>query len=291
MRSRKSAMITELAVFVCAAVLLAALCALAAQAQIVEEKAEHTITITFSDEGVKVSPADPYAVDVNTGTNCVTILKKGDYLLTGSADEGQVVVSVPEEKKVNLELAGLDLHCSTGPALWIRSAEKAVVTLAGKTVNRLADSADYTPLWEEQETPNACLRSECDLDIRGSGALSVEAAYRNGIAAAGDLRIQKATVSVSAPYTALRAKTLEVRSAAVDITAYTNGIAVKSDDEDKGWLRAKNSSIVITAGYVGILTTGEADIQDSCTLLINSDTPLECGGEVSLPRNVRPRQE
>ena len=97
MRSRKAAKWTEFFVFLAAAALLAILCAVAAHAQIVEEKKDPTITIQFSENGVTVTPQNPYAVWVEPGTSKVMILQKGSYLLTGASSEGQVIVDLSEK--------------------------------------------------------------------------------------------------------------------------------------------------------------------------------------------------
>ena len=283
MRSRKAAMWAEVLVFLAAALLLGALCAVAAHAQMMEEKADPTITITFSENGVTVNPADPYAVWVEPEINRVTILKKGNYLLTGTSEDGQVVVLLSKKKKVELELAGLDLQSSRGPAIWVRSADKAVITLAGKTVNRLADSMNYESPASDDEDVNACLYADCDLEIKGSGALSVEGSYRNGIRSHADLKIKKSTVVVSAPYVGLRANTVDIDGATVELNCYTYGVLAKAKSEERGWLRAERSSLMIEAGMVGIRTSGDLEIAQSCMAVINSETPVECGGVLTVP--------
>lgn len=287
MRSRKAAIRAEILVFLAAILLLGALCGVAAHAQIIEEKADQTITITFSDSGVTVSPADPYAVWVDSETNCVTILQKGSYLLSGTSADGQVVVSLSKNKKVELELAGLDLQCTRGPAIWVRSADKAVITLAGKTVNRLADTMNYESPAADDEDVNACLFADCDLEIKGSGALQVDGNYRNGIRSKDDLEIKKATLVVSAPYIGLRANTVDLQGATVDLNCYTYGILAKSKKEESGWVNADNSSLMVEAGLAGIQATGDLRIAPSCMAVIHSDTPLSCAGTLQAPDLVQ----
>ena len=98
MRSRKAALRAEIGLFT-AALLLFCLCGAALlYRQVLEENKDSTIEIEFSDSGVAVTPYDPYAVHVEPETNRVTILQKGEYLLTGSAEEGQVVVALSKKK-------------------------------------------------------------------------------------------------------------------------------------------------------------------------------------------------
>lgn len=281
MRSRKAAKRTELLVFLAAAALLAILCAVAAHAQIVEEKKDPTTTIQFSENGVTVTPQNPYAVWVEPGTSKVTILQKGSYLLTGSSSEGQVIVDLSKKKKVELELAGLDLQSSAGPVIWAKNAEKLTVILASKTVNRLTDSLSYSGEATQDEDANACLYATCDLEIKGTGALSVEGNYRNGIRTKADLAIKKAMLVVSAPYIGLRGNTVNLQNATVELDCYTYGVLARSKKPERGWVNAEQTSLSIEAGMVGVRTSGNLNFDPSCMVQINSETPIECEGEAN----------
>lgn len=285
MRSRKAALRAEIGLFT-AALLLFCLCGAALlYRQVPEENKDPTIEIEFSDSGVAVTPYDPYAVHVEPETNRVTILQKGEYLLTGSAEEGQVVVALSKKKKVNLELAGLSLHCSTGPAIWVRSADKATITLAGKTVNFLSDGMDYAgEAIAENEECDACVFSQCDLDIRGSGALSVQGAYRDAIHSKGDLQIKKSSVIAEAPYAGLHAKTVQMNKATLELSCYTYGILAKSKKPEKGWVEADATSLVVEAGMAGIKTSGDLRLPQSDMVQIQSETPTDCAGTMQVEK-------
>ena len=71
----------------------------------------------------------------------VTITGKGDYVLTGS-HQGQVVIAAGEEDKVHLILQGAEIVSPEGPAIYAKSCDKLIVTLAAGTENVLADTLD-----------------------------------------------------------------------------------------------------------------------------------------------------
>lgn len=71
------------------------------------------------------------------------ITAAGTYLLTGSRTE-TLVIAAGENDKVQLVLDNADLQCADGPAIYIQSADKVLLTLAEGSVNTLSDGSSYT---------------------------------------------------------------------------------------------------------------------------------------------------
>ena len=76
-------------------------------------------------------------VTVDGGT--VTITAAGTYRISGTLDDGQVVVDATDAGTVALILDGASISSSTGAAVDIRQADAAVVSLADGSANSLGD--------------------------------------------------------------------------------------------------------------------------------------------------------
>ncbi len=110
-------------------------------------------TITLGD--TIVVNGDGAEVDGST----VTITAGGDYVLTGTLADGQVVVDSDDDGTVTLVLAGVDIYDSTSAPLYVAGAEDTVIVLAEGTTNRLSDGDSYV-FEDDEDEPNATLFSK-----------------------------------------------------------------------------------------------------------------------------------
>lgn len=76
--------------------------------------------------------------------SAVTITEAGTYHISGTLGEGQIVVEAGNEAVVRLILDNADITNSTGAAIAVMSAEKAVVMLADGTDNTLGTASADT---------------------------------------------------------------------------------------------------------------------------------------------------
>ncbi|MBO4837118.1 MAG: carbohydrate-binding domain-containing protein [Clostridia bacterium] len=198
--------------------------------------------ITFSDEGVLVNGSG-VAVDGTTAR----ITQPGTYMVTGSCADGQLLVEVTKDEKVQLVLGGLSLSCSDSAPLYVLSADKVSLTLAPGSSNFFSDGAVYTRPFEKE--PNACICARDDLTINGSGELKVEGNNNNGIGCKNDLKIVSGTVTVTAVKNALKGNdSVAIKDGIITLTAGKDGI--KSDNEDepgKGYVYVGGGTLDITA--------------------------------------------
>lgn len=136
----------------------------------------------------------------------VTISADGTYIVKGSLANGQILVDLPgDEDKAQIVLDGASVHNETGPALYVRQADKVFVTLAEGSVNELTDGAEYVAT-DDGNDPKAALYSKDDLVINGSGALNVTGSYYHGIASTNDLKVTGGSITVSSVQDAFHGK-------------------------------------------------------------------------------------
>lgn len=179
----------------------------------------------------------------------VTIDVAGTYVISGELANGQVCVNVAETDKVQLVLAGAQIHNETGAALFVEQADKCFVTLAEGTENKLSDGSDYS-FAEGEDEPNATLFSKDDLTINGTGALAVTANYSDAIASKDELTITGGTYDISATEDGLRGKdSLKICDGTFTVEAGEDCLkSSRDDDPTKGFVCIDGGMFELNAG-------------------------------------------
>ena len=183
----------------------------------------------------------------------VTISAEGTYVVSGSLDDGRLVVEVADTDKVQVVLNGASIHNEDGPAFYVRQADKCFVTLADGTTNTLSDGTDYV-LEDGSDEPYATLFSRADLTLNGSGTLTVTSSYRHAVCSKDDLVITGGTYVVDAVEDALRGRDC-VKIADGDFTLTAGGDGIKSNKDTKatkGFVSIDGGTFTIQAGDDGI---------------------------------------
>ncbi|MBQ4111339.1 MAG: carbohydrate-binding domain-containing protein [Clostridia bacterium] len=208
----------------------------------------------------------------------VTVTRAGTYLVSGTAADGQIIVDTTDESKVILLLNGASLSCSTGPAIFIRSAPKKVVisTVAG-SVNILSDGTGYVVPDEEQTEgeiyPNACIYSCEDLDLDGTGELHITGNADKGINTKDDLKIKSGTLTVTSVGVGIRANdSLEMSGGTVTVNSGGDGVkTANTETEGKGYLTVEGGSLYITAKGDGLSAATDLTVSSGNLVLTTTD--------------------
>ena len=173
---------------------------------------------------------------VSVSGSSVTITQSGDYYFTGSLSDGQILVEAPSEEKVKLILDGVDITCTTGPAILINDAKKCTIELADGSSNYLADSA-------KDDVNNGVIFSNDTLRIKGSGSLEITANNAHGIASDDDVIIESGTYVINSKKSGIFAHDdITINGGDLTIFGGTNGI------KSKGTLNMNGGRAVVSGG-------------------------------------------
>ncbi|MCB1756623.1 MAG: carbohydrate-binding domain-containing protein [Gammaproteobacteria bacterium] len=192
----------------------------------------------------------------------VTIESAGTYRLSGTLGDGQITVDTDDKEVVRLIFDGINIANSTSAAVNIASAEKTVILLEQGSDNFISDALSYVYDDPEEDEPNAALFSDDDLTIFGTGSLTVNARYNDGIASKDGLLIKGGTINVTAEDDGIRGKDYLIIENG-NFTINSNGDGLKSDeDEDAelGYISIAGGSFDITANQ-GDAIQAETNLQ------------------------------
>lgn len=192
--------------------------------------------------------------NITIAGSTATITAAGAYSISGTLDEGQIIVDTEDEGKVELILNGASIANSTSAPIYVVNADKAVIILAEGSANTVTDGASYVFADADTDEPNAAIFSKSDLTIRGSGSLTVNANYNNGIASKDELKVNGGTITVNAVNDGIKGKdAVIIQDGIITITAGSDGIQSSNDsDAEKGTVEIEGGTLNITSGLDGI---------------------------------------
>lgn len=189
--------------------------------------AESAVYIQLSGDGVFID-GDGAMVEGST----VAIAEEGTYVFSGALDDGRILVAAGEDDKVQIVLAGADIHCETYAALYVEEADKVFLTLEDGTQNRLSCGAEFA-LASEDDNVDAAVFSRADLTLNGAGSLAIEGNFDHGLVSKDDLVITGGEYSVSAVGHGLVGKDcVKISGGSFAITAGSDGIQSDNDEDE-----------------------------------------------------------
>ena len=205
------------------------------------------VKITLNGDSVT---ADDKNVEVDGSK--VTITGAGTYVLSGTISDGQIVVDSDDKDSVRLVLNGAEITCSNSSAIWVKAGD-TIITLADGTENTLTDGAEYTTDSEDDE-PKAAVYAKDDLTFNGSGSLTVNGNYKNGIQCKDALKFVSGTYTITAANIGLVGKdSVSIKDGTYTITSGGDGIkSTNTDETDKGYVIIDGGTFTITAEGDGI---------------------------------------
>lgn len=199
------------------------------------------------------SSATASSDSVQISGTTVTITEEATYILSGTLDDGMIIVDAPDTAKLQLVLDGVNINSQTSAPLYILEADKVVVTLADGSENTLSNGGSFVAI--DEENIDAALYSKQDLTLNGSGSLIVTSPAGHGIASNDDLVITGGAYTVSAASHGLNAND-SVRitgETSLVVDAGKDGIhAENNDDTSLGFVYISNGAMDIESEGDGV---------------------------------------
>jgi len=237
---------------------------------------ETAVTITFNGNNAQIEGTGAALTDDAT----LQIDKEGTYILQGEF-AGSVQVTLAKTEKAQIVLNGVTIKSQDTAAIYIKSADKIVITLAPDTENTLSDGSGYVRA--QGAEPNACLFSKDDLIINGAGTLNIFGNCNNGIGTKNDLKIVSGTLTVNANKNALKGNdSVTILDGNITVTMCAD--AIKSDNEtdsDKGKVIISGGKLQLNCADDGIQAAQSVSVSGKAAVTITAaDKAVNCDGEV-----------
>ena len=218
------------------------------------------LAITQVDQETEMTA--PVEIDLSRVQDGYEITAAGEYHLTGEL-RGTLVINAAEQN-VHLFLDNVSIISKSGPALHCQEANKLVITLMPGTENTISDSGDY----RADEEVEACIYSECDLTINGTGVLTVNGYSKDAIRSKDTLKILDGVYTIKCKRTGIHGNDgILVTGGTFMISSEKNGLkTTKAGIDGRGDLIISGGEWTIIAGrYAFVATKADLYIFD-CTI-------------------------
>ncbi|ERJ85124.1 hypothetical protein HMPREF1987_00100 [Peptostreptococcaceae bacterium oral taxon 113 str. W5053] len=226
----------------------------------------YTTYITLDDSGGKIDGNGAYFLNGN-----LVISNGGWYVISGTLEDGGIVVDAHNSSKIWIRLNGVTINCSEDACLRINQADKVFLTLAEGTENSFTSGSSYS---EDALSDNTggTIFSHDDLTINGSGSLTVTAGYKHGIDVNDSLVITGGNIIVNAPQDGIHVND-SFRFMNATLTVNVGDDGVHSDDE----LYIESGTVRIASCYEGLEAT-TIDIVGGDITIHPSDDGINANG-------------
>lgn len=188
--------------------------------------------------------------------------------VNGSSTSAQIIVDCDKTTYADgvceLDLTGADLSSSSAAPIYVKQiGDECQIVAKSGSVNTISDGSSHSDTNSSGEAINGAIYSEDDLKIKGSGSLTVNGNYLDGIATKNDLKIWNSTLTVNAVDDGLRGGD-SVTIGDADDTDFstlnvtvktTSGDGIKANDTDttsgKGYITVNGGTVNVTANSDG----------------------------------------
>ncbi|MBR5371081.1 MAG: carbohydrate-binding domain-containing protein [Oscillospiraceae bacterium] len=180
-------------------------------------------TAQYAGEGIFVSGSK------------ITISAGGSYEISGTLDDGQIVVQT-DKKKVKLLLNNAKITNKSGAAISCLKAKKM-------TIKTLADTTSYLEDGGTHDEDKGVIFSENTVQLSGEGTLNIKANFAHGVQSDDDIRVNSGRVNITATKSCLHSNDgIEINGGYLYCDGGTNGI--KTD----GYITITGGSSVFMGG-------------------------------------------
>lgn len=211
------------------------------------------VSVTLNSNSISADNKAGVEIDKTT----LTITSAGNYSISGTLDDGQIIVDTNDNETVTLVLDGATISSSVGAPIFVEDAKNTVIVLAYDTQNFLTDS--------QNNGDNGTLCSKDNLVICGSGALTVTGNVNDAIRSNDGLVIEDGTITVTSVDDGIRGKDyLIINGGTINVNSVGDGLTSDNDEDPN-------------LGYVSI-TGGEITVFSNEGDAISAQTDLTITG-------------
>lgn len=143
------------------------------------------------------SASDSSKVEISE--NIITINSLGTYVVTGSLSDGQLLIKATKTSSIEdviVVLNGASIACDSGAPIFSSGSAKPKLFKADGSVNYVHDARSSSTSSAYTGDDNAAIFSDKKLKVFGSGKLSVEADFNNGVGSDDGVELKNGELSI-----------------------------------------------------------------------------------------------
>ncbi len=182
----------------------------------------------------------------------ITITDEGAYIVSGTLQDGMIVVDADKSDKIQIVLNGANISSLTSAALYVLKADKVFITTAAGSENTLSNGGSYKAI--DENNIDSVIYSKEDLTLNGEGNLIIDAKAGHGIASKDSLVLASGEYNITAQKHGISGKDdVSVAGGNYKIVSGKDGIhAENTDDESLGFVYISDGTFDITSEGDGI---------------------------------------
>ena len=219
----------------------------------------------------------------------ITISAEGVYVISGTLEDGQIIVNAADTEKVQIVLNGVDISCSDSACIYVKSADKTFITLADGTENTLSDTGEAYAA-DGDENVDGVIYSKDDVTFNGSGSLTINASYNHGIVGNDDVKFTGGSYYITATAKGIKANdSLRIKDGSFVIASGDDALHTSNNEEEgKGYIYIADGEFELSSGDDGIHAEKELVINDGVIVVTQSNEGIEGatievnGGDISV---------
>lgn len=219
----------------------------------------NTIDI-FTERDLTLTPDLSAVQTVTLSDNSnVSVTEEGIYYLTGTAENFTVTVEADENDKIQIVLENADIKNENFPVIYVKSADKCFITPLSE--NTLSVSGEFTA--DSDTNTDAVIYSREDLVLNGTGTLTIDSPYGNGISAKDDFKATGGTYNISCASDGIEVNdSISICGGEFNITSQKDAVHCEnSDDNTLGSVFIENGTFNLNAASDGIQATTTLQIE------------------------------
>lgn len=209
--------------------------------------AKETAKIVLKQNGTLIS-----GVGASVTGNVITIKEAGTYLVSGTLEDGQILVNAGSESTVILVLQGVELANSAESAIYVEKAGHTSIQMQKGTENIFSqgEAVDIAEAEVDASASGAAVYSKSDLSIAGEGSLKVYGYVNNGIQTKDNLLVDSGNITVEACNNGIKGKdSVTVTDGELAVTSAGDGIqSDNTNGEGYGNITIAGGDFVIKCG-------------------------------------------
>lgn len=217
---------------------------------------------------------------VRVSGSTVTITGEGTYILSGTLNDGMIIVDADKQEKVQLVLSGVSINSQTSAPIYVVQADKVFVTLAEGTRNTLSNGGSFTAI--DESNIDSVIFSKEDLTLNGSGSLAVTSPAGHGIVSKDELTITGGEYSIQSSGHGVTGKdSVAITNAVMTIVSGKDGIHAEHDEDTAlGYAYIAGGTFDITAEGDGISASAQLQIDGGSFTIVTG------GGSVNAQKQT-----